>query len=494
MKVFNILILGLMVVLMMAGTASATTYYVRTDGNDGNAGTSNTSGGAWLTINKCTTTIVAGDICRVQSGTYVETATFSNSGTAGNPITIIGDGMPVMDGSALGSAFEINEQSYITIDGIKMIDYSTGVNIEPSVSNSYNITIINSNFTDITNSGINAWGQDEAWSYYLNVSNNIFQNTPSTLDTLCAFNGAITINELHDSKISNNTMTGGYGFSCGNGYHDVEVSNNTVSDMPGRFISVSYGVTDSTNVTVRGNILTNIGDRVIRFDYNTLGTVIQDNVISGSGWVTDFYPGGQYQFINNTQYGGWFASYNSHDTLIANNRFVCNGDTVGFYFTGSEIVQPARQNVNYTVKNNDFYDCAVWVDDFVSGSSVRNNIFHTSTVDISGSTGLVVEYNDVYASTITGATSVNSITADPLFNNIAGNDFHLKSQFGRWDGSTWVITDTQNSPAIDTFQVPLSISERLYAPNGFETLILLKYCTVAFDIAFPRLSKTYPVI
>lgn len=37
------------------------TYYVRTDGNDGNAGTANTSGGAWLTIAYAMTQVAAGD-------------------------------------------------------------------------------------------------------------------------------------------------------------------------------------------------------------------------------------------------------------------------------------------------------------------------------------------------------------------------------------------------------------------------------------------------
>jgi hypothetical protein len=67
-------------------------YYVRPDGNNANAGTSNTAGGAWLTIDKCADTLVAGEVCRVQTGTYNEIITPANSGTSGNTITIVAEG------------------------------------------------------------------------------------------------------------------------------------------------------------------------------------------------------------------------------------------------------------------------------------------------------------------------------------------------------------------------------------------------------------------
>lgn len=71
------------------GPAWATTYYIRTDGNNANAGTTDSAGGAWRTMGKCATTAVAGDTCIVGNGTYVEGAiTFSTNGTSGNYITL----------------------------------------------------------------------------------------------------------------------------------------------------------------------------------------------------------------------------------------------------------------------------------------------------------------------------------------------------------------------------------------------------------------------
>ena len=65
------------------------TYYVKTTGDDGLAGTSELT--AWLTVNKATTTITAGDTCYIAPGVYREFPTFSNNGSDGDWISLIGD-------------------------------------------------------------------------------------------------------------------------------------------------------------------------------------------------------------------------------------------------------------------------------------------------------------------------------------------------------------------------------------------------------------------
>lgn len=68
-----------------------TTYYVDgTSGNDGNAGTS--VGAAKATLNGAEDIpLVAGDTVHVRAGTYRELLTVDVSGSAGNPISYIGD-------------------------------------------------------------------------------------------------------------------------------------------------------------------------------------------------------------------------------------------------------------------------------------------------------------------------------------------------------------------------------------------------------------------
>ena len=65
--------------------ASATLYYVATNGSDTNSGTSTTE--PFQTISKAASIMVAGDTCEIFSGVYRETVTPASSGTAGAPIT-----------------------------------------------------------------------------------------------------------------------------------------------------------------------------------------------------------------------------------------------------------------------------------------------------------------------------------------------------------------------------------------------------------------------
>lgn len=69
-----------------------TTYYVSQTGNDSNPGTGTGNNQAWLTINKATTTAVAGDTVNIMAGTYTENDSGAvlrthNSGSNGSPIT-----------------------------------------------------------------------------------------------------------------------------------------------------------------------------------------------------------------------------------------------------------------------------------------------------------------------------------------------------------------------------------------------------------------------
>jgi hypothetical protein len=57
-----------------------------------------------------------------------------------------------------------------------------------------------------------------------------------------------------------------------------------------------------------------------------------------------------------------------------------------------------------------------------------------------------------------------SISSDPLFVDVATHDFHLKSQYGRWDDSGWV-NDGVTSPGIDAGD-PYDAYSNEPEPNG----------------------------
>jgi hypothetical protein len=105
---------SLLLFLLVAQAALATQYYVRKDGNNSNLGTSNTAGGAWLTILKAGQTMVAGDSVSVDSGTYLENVSITNNGTSGARITFLAGAADVYV-----RQFTIAKE-YVTVQGFQI--------------------------------------------------------------------------------------------------------------------------------------------------------------------------------------------------------------------------------------------------------------------------------------------------------------------------------------------------------------------------------------
>lgn len=132
---------------------SASTYYVRTNGNNSNGGFENTAGGAWLTIQKAADTMVAGDICRVQVGTYNERVAETTDGSAGNFITYIADGAVKVYGFNITGDyvrvidFVVTHPSDLGYSGIQ-ISSATGVEL-------WHNTITNTSQTSVSPSAAN---------------------------------------------------------------------------------------------------------------------------------------------------------------------------------------------------------------------------------------------------------------------------------------------------------------------------------------------------
>jgi hypothetical protein len=134
-----------------------TTYYVRTDGADTNPGLSNTPGGAWLTVQKAASTMVAGDAVRVQSGTYPETVTPLNGGTAAEPITYLAEGVVVIEGGNVRcKAFDLVGTGYVIIDGFEITNQPDcgGADSAVDINNSNNVTVRNNIIHDTGRDGV----------------------------------------------------------------------------------------------------------------------------------------------------------------------------------------------------------------------------------------------------------------------------------------------------------------------------------------------------
>jgi len=111
---------GIVVFFLSASVASGATFYVRTNGNNANTGTANTSAGAWLTITYAASHVSAGDVVRVQPGTYVERVSPTINGTSGNTVTLVADGTVTTCGLSFSG------KSYIRIIGFTLDPSTSG--------------------------------------------------------------------------------------------------------------------------------------------------------------------------------------------------------------------------------------------------------------------------------------------------------------------------------------------------------------------------------
>lgn len=131
-------------------TVDATTYYVRKDGNDANTGTSDTSGGAWLTIQHAAETVVSGSTVYVGSGNYDEVIT-----EATPSVTYIGSGTTTNGGFILSATnitirdWNCNASGVAVADGV--IDLRAGA----SFCTLSNITLVGSGGTNDGARGVN---------------------------------------------------------------------------------------------------------------------------------------------------------------------------------------------------------------------------------------------------------------------------------------------------------------------------------------------------
>ena len=138
---------GFVAAILFAAPVHATTWYVRTSGNDGNVGTSAAS--AFRTISQAAWRVNPGDTVYVGAGTYVERVVISRSGTAGSTISFVADttgqqtgdaGQVVVDiNSTASECIDVYRASYIRLAGFRVtrsrtdgivVDGGTGVRVE----------------------------------------------------------------------------------------------------------------------------------------------------------------------------------------------------------------------------------------------------------------------------------------------------------------------------------------------------------------------------
>ena len=235
-------------------------------------------------------------------------------------------------------------------------------------------------------------------------------------------------------------------------------------------------------VTIRGSsaaagttldLQGNGGDVVVS---SALYVTFENFCLTGATTGAGFWSQGGDVLRHSRVYGN--ATGVNADYMSVQNNVIFNNTGVGILAGQSEVI------------NNTIVAAgAVGVDCDYPNSTVRNNIIQVSGVGKQAlrveSGGWTSDYNDLYATggatigmkagvdyatlatwqTATGQDR-HSMTADPLFSDPAGRDFHVRSSVGRYDPASgnWV-SDAESSATIDAGDPTVAVGAEI-SPNG----------------------------
>jgi len=226
--------------------------------------------------------------------------------------------------------------------------------------------------------------------------------------------------------ITNGLASGDYPRNCGGGIY-CKASAPVITDNVIRGNNAGHGAgifCDAGAPSITGNVVT--ANTAIYYGGGVYcrgpsSPELANNIVAG----------------NNANYGGgivlaWYASPAIRHNTIAGNKGTYQGG--GVYATGSSSAA-------------------------ISSSILWGNISNNGReIYLVSSSAATISYSDVWggqaaANVQSGCTLTwgeGNITADPLFANAAGGDYHVKSRHGRWNPSAggWV-NDTASSPCID---------------------------------------------
>ena len=301
-------------------SAASNTYYVSPSGRDSNPG-SNTA--PFKTFPKAVSMLQPGDTLQVLAGTYTETLTLSNSGTASAPISILGNGA-IVNMQGINANGIVVSGSYIRVSGFEVIG-ATDFGI---LVTGQNVTIENNIVHDnVTRNGVGTCGLSTSWGSALKVKVG-GQNT----------------------TIRNNTVYD----NCGEG---IAVTRGVTALVEGNTVSDSYGVNiyidNSPYVNVRNNRSFCTGTH-LRDGNRATGIALGEESYSGWGaQLHDVFVSGN--SITDCRTG--VAAYESYVGGTLTNVTITNNYVPSGQKRGVSLQTLANQNVvvSYNTLFNDIY-------------------------------------------------------------------------------------------------------------------------------------------
>lgn len=430
--------------LFFAAVGNAATYYVRTDGSNSNNGSTNRANGAWRDIDFAADHVSAGDVVRVQVGTYGERVTPAiNGSSVSNTVTFVADGSVTVCG------FDFSGNHYIRVIGFT-IDTDAGgciknngcVNL--SGLNAY-LEFWNNTFRDANYNGIRGLGAPSASNYTSNslIIGNTFLNFgigngsgvavcfPSD-NNLIAYNEVYNVHPDAFYMFASNTRwlnnythdlseaSGGHSDVFQNGANYLGWENNLI-EATFQVATGTQGDEHSAIVQNEGNCTGNCGD----FANNIIRRNVWHNVSSGTWGIDRNSPGLSNIYIYHNTTAEAQENYGNNEAGI----YIYHGSISGVY-----------------IKNNLEYES--WGNNRTSGISVyylegEYNLDYNLAYDPNGTVS--------FSSPWTNQSKARS-NANPYFNDYANDDFTI-SNTGEAYGNAGPLTTTRGSGSGTIFYV-----------------------------------------
>jgi hypothetical protein len=412
-----------LIVALVGGMSFGTTYYVSTTGADTNPGSQALP---WATLQKAADTMVAGDTTLVAAGTYVGVRVENMLGTSGAPITLKAQTAGTV--TVIGTTSRIKHNRTFEIE-----NYNGAINY----------VVIDGFVVDGNNTagGIDARSVSTAMNSHITIQNCTVHNAKNGTSVSTGIFSAFT----NDALIQNNTSYSNTEHGC---YTNNSCDNGTVR------CNVWY-----SNASIGHHMN---GDKSQGGDGQMTGWLIERNTsysntngydgdgVSSSTWKNNLAYLNTSKGIQETQVDG--TSNPASDRFLNNTLVVPVG---GFFALNFAKGRSKVGGTNNVIENNILYHADIantmrggldYVSGWMSTLTSDYNVMNRAALDDVKTKFTLAQWQATYSKDL---HSVPCTDPNVLFNNYAGNDFHLKAGSPAVDAGTTLadVTDDKDGLA-----------------------------------------------
>jgi len=384
------LFLSLLILLLSALRVEAAAYTVKAGG-----------GGNYTTIQACAAAAVAGDTCTIFAGSYNETVTPANNGTAGNPIT-----------------FNTNATDAVTVTKWSLSSGSTYLIIEGSAKTHMQVP------------------QGITWADH--ITHNIFQYVDTTGGACWGGSGWYSsMTPTSFNQFLNFTVNGCGGTPAGPAL-EFEGDHNIVDGMVCQYAQACVTYSGKFNI-IRNSIFGPTSAAVLGGQHSQ---PIENSVSCPASGMTDVPGGSQHTLIENNYSAQW-RGLNSHALLLMTDTsptFGCGSTQNVIRFnagmeSGSYSIQSQGSQQNYYYNNS-------W-----SNTQQDNPPKDLEDFTFDPNAPNVRAINNIFSNTTRPATSDWCIYADatPVEHH---NLCFMTGYSGSWNGPTTASSNTYDASDI----------------------------------------------